>query len=169
MQVRPVITRMRRRLGDMQSVAYSDYELIESLNDAQRIFYIALAENFSGIPRKKKEIAIAGTVGDLPVDYYSLIEIEGNGRAYVEGRQVVVPDMAEGKVALVYNRVPLPPANEMTDEIDIPHTILLEAVEIAVLVARGDMNGATETAIASAKRIGNKREIGRIPDSRWVS
>jgi hypothetical protein len=164
LQVRPIITKIRRRLNDMQGDNYSDYELVDVLADAQRMLYIALADNGSEIPKRRKELTLTDGRAPLPADYYSMICANG---CHVDGRDLASPKELEGAVILEYNCVPLPPLKRMEDVIDIPYTVLLDTVEIAVLIAQGNTAGAMETAIQSAKRIGGRREHGRIPDRRW--
>ena len=54
--VRLLLTKLRLRLEDMQRTKFSDYELLSALSDAWSMLWIALAENFSTLPRKTVEI-----------------------------------------------------------------------------------------------------------------
>ena len=70
--VRLLLTKLRLRLEDMQRTKFSDYELLSALSDAWSMLWIALAENFSTLPRKTVEVILIGGAAPLPDDFYSL-------------------------------------------------------------------------------------------------
>ena len=179
MKAGELLTKIRLRVGDMQGARYSDWEALSALNDAMRMLWIALAENFSSIPRVKKELTLINGSAPLPKGFYSLVSISEG--AYVDGFRV----KGEGKATLVYNCIP-PAVAEGTDDIafsddDIAcldtdplvpgHSLAVPAIsldltEIAAAVMQGQTEAAANIAASSAKRISQKREYARIPDRR---
>jgi hypothetical protein len=180
MRVRDLLTKIRLRTGDMQGAKYSDYEVLESLNDAMKMLWIALAENFSSVPRVKKEITLVNGDATLPENFYSLVSISEG--AYIDGFRV----RGEGKSAtLVYNAIP-PALTLEADDIafsddDIAYSdtdplvpwhalavpaISLDMVEIAAAIMQGQTESAAKMAMSTAKRISQKREYAKIPDRR---
>lgn len=157
--VRLLLAKLRLRLGDMQKTKFSDYELLSALSDAWVMLWIALAENFSTIPRKSVQVALTNGSGPLPDDFYSLIGLEDG---------IVRDGRVEGsgeKAMLEYNCVPSP-ITESAAEIDFPTSLVLDLVEVASAVASGNTTAGTETARATATRVSQKREYGKIPDIR---
>jgi hypothetical protein len=120
-----MVTKIRLRVSDMQGTKYSDYEVLSALNDARSMLWIALAESFSTIPRRRVELTLTDGEALLPEDYYSLVEkpcgVEIEGFHAVRTR----PADADGEdvVTLVYNGLPLP--SEDLDYI-VPGTPLFE-------------------------------------------
>lgn len=149
--VRLLLAKLRLRLGDMQKTKFSDYELLSALSDAWKMLWIALAENFSTLPRKTVEVILTDGTAPLPDDFYSLVELGGGS--------------TKETARLEYNCAP-PPITESVAEIDFPMSLVLDLVEVASAVASGDMSTAMETAKATAARVSQKREYGRIPDIR---
>jgi hypothetical protein len=100
---RAMVTKIRLRVSDMQGAKYSDYEVLSALNDARSMLWIALAESFSTVPRRRVRLTLEGGRALLPEDFYSLaerpcgVEIEG---FHVVGNR--------DEVELVYNGLPLP-------------------------------------------------------------
>lgn len=152
--VRLLLTKLRLRLEDMQRTKFSDYELLSALSDAWSMLWIALAENFSTLPRKTVEVILVGGTAPLPDDFYSLVEL-GDGSTGETAR-------------LEYNCVP-PPITDSAAEIDFPTSLVLDLVEVASAVVSGNMTAATETAKSTAARVSQKREYGKIPDIRHFS
>ena len=97
------------------------------------------------------EVILTDGTAPLPDDFYSLVEL-GDGSTKETAR-------------LEYNCVP-PLITESVAEIDFPMSLVLDLVEVASAVASGDMSTAMETAKATAARVSQKREYGRIPDIR---
>jgi hypothetical protein len=102
-----MITKIRLRVSDMQKTRFSDYDVLSALNDARTMLWIALAETFSTLPRKRVELTL-GENGNahLPPDYYSLVRISPRGCARVDG--FYVRGTPGETVELVYNGLPLP-------------------------------------------------------------
>ena len=65
---------------------------------------------------------------------------------------------------LVYNCVPLP-ILDATESAEFPASLYLDIVALSALIAQGDTSAAVTTAQESAKRVSQKREISRIPDT----
>jgi hypothetical protein len=178
--VKELLTKIRLRVGDMQGAKYSDYEALGSLNDAMKMLWIALAENYSTIPRVRKEITLVDGRAPLPEDFYSLVSISGGAR--VDG--FLVRGGGE-KATLVYNIIP-PGLTEGSDDIAFSDgdkaysdtdplvpghamaapAISLDLVEIAAAAMQGDTPTAAAIAAATARRISQKREHAKIPDRR---
>jgi hypothetical protein len=107
-----MITKIRLRVGDMQGTKFSDYEVVSALNDARTMLWIALAENFSSIPRRRVNLTLTDGRALLPEDFYSLVEepcgAEIDGFYLVRTRPVRLDDGAEDVIELEYNGLPLP-------------------------------------------------------------
>jgi hypothetical protein len=107
-----MVTKIRLRVGDMQGTKYSDYEVLSALNDARTMLWIALAENFSSIPRRRVELTMVDGQALLPEDFYSLVE-EPRG-AEICGAYMMricpagLPEDIEDVVTLEYNGLPAP-------------------------------------------------------------
>lgn len=160
-QARQMVAKIRLRLQDMQKTAFSDYELLSALNDARSMLWMALAENFSGIPRKTLAITLVDGKAPLPDDYYTLVSMPCG--ACIDGFEIVVPkaDTAE----LVYNAMPVD-VHEMADSVSVPAALMIDLSAIAALIAQGDLENAKNTAMESANRISQKREHAGVPDRR---
>jgi hypothetical protein len=121
-----MVTKIRLRVGDLQKTKYSDYEVLSALNDARSMLWIALAENFSTVPRRRIQITLTDGEALLPEDYYSLVEkpcgveIEG---FHVTREHPANASEGEDVITLVYNGLPLP--SEDLDYI-VPGTPLFE-------------------------------------------
>jgi hypothetical protein len=180
MRVKDLLTKIRLRVGDMQGTKYSDYEALSSLNDAMKMLWIALAENYSSIPRVKKEITLVNGDAPLPGNFYSLVSISEG--ACVDGFRVKGDG---GKATLVYNFIPPALTTDSEDiafsDDDIAYSdtdplvpgyamavpaISLDLVEIAAAVIQGNTQAAASVAASTAKRISQKREYAKIPDRR---
>jgi hypothetical protein len=123
-----MVTKIRLRVSDLQGTKYSDYEVLSALNDARTMLWIAMAENFSTIPRRRVQLTLTDGQALLPEDYYSLaekpcgVEIEGFHavRTRPDGRTA---GAGEDVITLIYNGLPLP--SEDLDYI-VPGTPLFE-------------------------------------------
>ncbi len=158
-----LLTKIRLRLGDMQKVKLSDYELLSALNDARTMLWIALAENFSSIPLKKATLAMTDGSAPLPEGYYSLVELPPGAR--VVGEAVESDDET---VTVVYNCVP-EHVSSSSEEISVPSSLVLDTVEIAAFIAGGNTDAAATTAGNSARRVSQKREYAKLPDWKHFS
>jgi hypothetical protein len=122
-----MVTKIRLRASDMQGTKYSDYEILSALNDARTMLWIALAENFSTIPRRRVQLTLTDGEALLPEDFYSLVEeprgAEICGFHVVRTRGANPPEGAEDVITLEYNGLPLP--SEDLDYI-VPGTPLFE-------------------------------------------
>ena len=155
--VKIVLNKVRLKLNDMQMTKFSEYELLYAFNDARQMLWIALAENFSSFPRKSVELVAVDGVAPLPADYYTLVDLSSG---------VIVGDHVEDGdgATLVYNCVPLP-ILDATESAEFPASLYLDIVALSALIAQGDTSAAVTTATESARRISQKREISRIPDT----
>ena len=120
-----MVTKIRLRVGDMQGTKYSDYEVVSALNDARTMLWIALAENFSSIPRRRVTLTLTDGQALLPEDFYSLVE-EPCG-AEICGFHVARRRGGDGEIELYYNGLPLP--SEDLDYI-VPKTPLFEVRQL---------------------------------------
>jgi hypothetical protein len=158
-----LMTRMRLRIGDMQKKKLSDYELLIALNNAVRMLWIALAENFSTIPRITAILPIVNGTAPLPKDFYSLASIQKG--AAVNGFFV---ESDEPNVEICYNRLPSSAANA-DDAVEIPESMIAETVEAATAVMTGNMESAVNIVAQNAQRVSQKREHAAIPNWRPFS
>jgi hypothetical protein len=184
MLVKDLLTKVRLRVGDMQSSKYSDYEMLQSLNDAMKMLWIALAENFSSIPRSRREIKLVNGSAPLPENFYSLVSISDG--AHVDGFRI--RGSGGESVTLVYNIIP-PDLTLQTSDIAysdddiacldtdplvpayklLPPAVGLDMAEITAAIMQGNTSAAVSIAQSTAKRISQKREYAAIPDRRHFS
>ena len=155
-----VLTKIRLRLGDMQKVKFSDYELTSALNDALLILWITLAEKFSRFTKKEAVITLADGRAPLPEDFYTLAA-EPDG-FQITGDEIVGRADAE-TATLVYYSLPSPVVLH-DDDVRVPLSLLPEFIEMAASVALCDTERAAGIAESAARRIAMKREIHAIPD-----
>jgi hypothetical protein len=190
-----MITKIRLRVSDMQKTRYSDYEVLSALNDARTMLWIALAESFSSLPRKKAELTLdADGRAPLPADYYSLVRISPGAR--VEG--FFAAGAGGLTVSLEYNGLPLPsgdlnyvspasplfelketpegailiynggapPGEEDDGDRTTPFSMSLDIVEIAAAILSGNVDSAAGIAASTARRVSGKREYAAIENLR---
>jgi hypothetical protein len=193
-----MITKIRLRVSDLQKTRYSDYEVLSALNDARTMLWIALAESFSTIPRKRIELTLdADGRAHLPPDYYSLAGISRERR--VEGFFVCGPPGV--KILLEYNGLPMPsgdlnytepsdplfevketpdgailsyngvsfPGEDGYEEATTPFSLVLDVVEIAAAILAGNTDAAVSQAASTASRVSGKREHAAIANRRPFS
>jgi hypothetical protein len=107
-----MVEKIRIRAGDKTRTRWSDYEILSALNDARVMLWIALAESFSSIPRRRVELVLSDGRAPLPEDFYSLVEdlprgVEVQGFHVARTRPARIPE-GEDIVTLEYNGLPLP-------------------------------------------------------------
>ena len=192
-----MMVKIRLRVADMQKTRYSDYEVLSALNDARTMLWIALAENFSSIPRKRADLTLDEEgKARLPGDYYSLVGISPGAR--VDG--FFITGAPGDTVCLEYNGLPLPsgdlgyvsrdvPLFEFTDTPDgatlvysgdyfpneedgdlntTPFSLALDIVEMAASILGGAVDAAAQIAKNTAARVTRKREHARFKDRRPI-
>jgi hypothetical protein len=193
-----MVTKIRLRVSDMQGTKYSDYEVLSALNDARTMLWIALAENFSSIPRRRVRLTLTDGKALLPEDYYSLVEepcgaeiegfhiVSGGGADVItlvynglplpsEDLDYITPGTPlfevrsdAGGAALIYNGYSFPAEEDGTYMFTTPLSLVMDVVEIAAYVLAGDNASAAQTAQASARRVSQKREYAGLPNMRPI-
>ena len=151
--------KVRLRLGDMQKVAHSDFELLNAMNDAWMMLWMALAARFSTIPKKTATLTSVDGRAALPEDFYLLAEDVAG--VSVDGVEIV--GGGDGEIRLEYYALP-PEIKHDSDEIEIPRTVLLDYVEATAAIVLGKADIAASIARDAAGRLCQKREYVRIPD-----
>jgi hypothetical protein len=195
----PAMTaKIRLRVSDMQRVKYSDYEVLSALNDARTMLWIALAENFSTIPRRRVRLTLTDGRALLPEDFYSLVEeprgaeicgfhvvrkgggniitLEYNGLPLPsEDLDYITPGTPlfevrsdAGGATLIYNGYSFPAEEDGTYMFTTPLSLVMDVVEIAAHVLAGDNASAAQTAQASARRVSQKREYAGMRNMRPI-
>lgn len=152
--------KVRLRLGDMQKVAHSDFELLNAMNDAWMMLWMALAARYSTIPKKTATLTSVDGQAPLPDDFYLLAE-DVTADVKVDGLDIV--GGGDGDVELVYYSLP-PEITGMSDDINIPNAVLLDYVESVTALVVGKADTAAGLAANAAGRLCQKREYARIPD-----
>lgn len=160
MQIGRLVSGVRRRLDDMQALRFSDYELREAIRDAHAMLWIALAENFSSLPRKTVHILPGvGGVSPLPEDFYNLVELPSG----VTVTAFSLEGVGEEGIDLVYNCIP---SRSSDDDVNVPESLALDMIEISSALASGDTGSAAAIAVSSAKRVSQGHEFAAIPNTR---
>lgn len=191
-----MVTKIRLRVSDMQGTKYSDYEVLSALNDARTMLWIALAENFSSIPRRRVTLTLTGGRALLPEDYYSLVEkprdaeiegfsVAGTGETVTlvynalplpsEDLDYITPGTPlfevrpeEGGADMTYNGYSFPAEEDGTYMFTTPLPLALDVVETAAYILAGNLDGAAAVAKSTAARVTQKRERARIRNTRPI-
>ncbi|MDR1649930.1 MAG: hypothetical protein LBR71_06675 [Synergistaceae bacterium] len=151
----------------MQKTTFSDYELLSTLNDARTILWMNLAEQFSSIPRKQAALAF-GPDGSapLPDDFYTLADNLPAAGLAVNG---LIVTGGGGEAQISYYSLPEHIDDPIAGVFETPLSLVLETVEIAALLAKGETRAARETALLAAARFGQKRERRGLSDTKPFS
>lgn len=192
-----MVTKIRLRVSDMQGTKFSDYEILSALNDARTMLWIALAECFSTIPRRRVTLTLTDGRATLPEDYYSLVEkprdveIEGflvvgkQGEAEIVYNGLPLPSEDLGYIVpgtplfevratdgggaeIIYNGYSFPAEEDGSYMFTTPLPFVMDVVEIAAYILTGKNDSAVQVARNTASRVTRKREHARIADRRPI-
>ena len=151
-----LVASMRYALREMQGTEISDFELIESINQAVALLYSRLCEKFVFTALKKTNI-VTDENGEavLPSDFLSVYRV-GMGadgyavpesyRADYEGSYRIMGDMfyaPAGIYSLEYYYQPQRVIN-LSDALDVPLAVSPYIEQIAVALFKHDLAGAEQ-------------------------
>ena len=161
---------MRYALKDMQGVQYSDFELIEAINQAAALIYQRLGEKFSHVALKRTLLVTQNGEAKLPSDFHNVykVSVEGVHRdpatlkvCPVQYRIAADTFYAPGEAyVLEYYRMPQRVV-DMNDVLDAPDSLrpYIEAAALAML--GGQVEGA-EIAAANCVKTHAAAEFSHI-------
>ncbi len=170
-----LVRSLRYALRDMQGLKYSDYELIESINQAVNLLYGRLSESYVQAVLKKKILAVGenGTAA-LPKDFVrihqlgmgdGLAAIPTSGAATAEGTYRIIGDTLyapEGAYSLEYYYIPKR-VTSLTDEVDAPQSMspYLERISLAIF---GNNLETAEQIVTQCLQVLAAREVSHFTD-----
>ena len=141
-----LVRSLRFALKDMQGVKYSDYELIEAVNQAVSLLYGQLSEKYIFATLKKKIINIGSSQEtSLPSDFVRIhqlgmgdegVAIPTSRMPVCEGTYRIIGDTlyaAPGVYSLEYYYVPVR-VNSLADNVDAPLSMspYIEQISLAI-------------------------------------
>jgi hypothetical protein len=174
--VSDVITRIRMKVGDSLINRFSEYEIMNAINEGVNLLWKHLMENYSSVCHKVEYFDMAEGRVALPNDYYTTVEIaktpiaryhsvsiDGPGSAYqyahVEGNYI----FSKYPIRFIYNYMPRD-ITRVDDVIDVPLSLEADIVSIASNLLVNNGEGATARAADTANRLSQRREVWEIPD-----
>ena len=171
-----LVKSLRYALRDMQGVKYSDYELIESINQATTLLYSRLSERYVQAVMKK-QIIVVGSDGSmsLPTDFVRIHQVGmgDDGEAIptstlpaVEGTYRIIGDTiyaAPGAYSLEYYYVPKR-VSGLGDELDVPQSMspYIEQVSLALF---GNNLDKAEQVVLQCSQVLSAREVSHFADA----
>jgi hypothetical protein len=167
--VRGLVTSIRFILKEMQGAQYSDYEIIEALNQSAALLYDRLASCFNFVAAKKAVLLVEDGSVSLPPDFHNIRALRGEfhhdhddhlhdhfhphghrPRYRILGGRLHTHD---GTHVLEYYYVPLRVA-AMTDNLDVAPSVRPYIEEIAAAVLAGAPDKAEEIAVRCHRTLG---------------
>ena len=173
--VKQLVTSMRYSLKDMRGVNYSNFELIEAINNAAWILYSRMAEQFVSAGLKKNILVVdeSGSIA-LPTDFIKIHQVgmADEGRAVPvsytarnDGEYRIIGDTfyaLEGVYSLEYYYVPAR-VSSLSDFIDITAAVSPYIEKIALGMLGNDLGGAENVVRACVQSLAG-RDISHFED-----
>lgn len=161
---------LRFALRDMQGVQFSDYELIESINQAVSLLYGQLAEKYVYATLRKKIISV-GSTGQitLPSDFARLhlmgmgdegVLIPTTRMPVIEGTYRIIGDTlytTPGVYSLEYYYIP-PRVNSLADSVDAPMTMSPYIEQVSLAIFGNNLEKASQVIQVCINALANKEE-----------
>lgn len=154
-----LVQSLRYALKDMQAITYSDFELIEAINQAASLLYTQMSENFVTFAVKKKLVTVDATASiQLPSDFVRIhqvgmgedgIAIPTSSTPKVEGTYRILGDTfyaPEGVYSLEYYYVPAR-VKTLADELDAPLSLSSYIEQIALAISGNNLEKAQSIII----------------------
>jgi len=164
---------VRYALSDMQGTRYSDFDVLEGLNQAAQLLYVRMAARAVKAAVKKVVFTIAD--GDmaaaLPENFHSVRRVSRDG--WELAPSAAPPDSSgyrisggefqgtPGVYGLEYYGLPAE-VSGMDEELDIPPAAAPWLVKIAVALMTGDTAAAAQAAEGCCGTLAGG-EVGRLP------
>ncbi len=170
-----LVKSLRYALKDMQGIKNSDYELIESINQASTLLYSRLSERYVQAALKKK-ILLVGDEGSatLPTDFVHIhqlgmgdndVAIPTSTLPAVEGTYRIIGDTIyayPGGYSLEYYYVPKR-VSGLGDELDIPLSMSPYIEQISLALFGNNLEKA-EQLVTQCSQVLAAREVSHFTD-----
>lgn len=163
-----LVKSLRFALRDMQGVKYSDYELIEAVNQAVSLLYGQLAEKYVYATLKKKIISVGNTGQiNLPSDFVRLHQVgigeEGvliptTRMPVVEGAYRIIGDTlyaVEGVYSLEYYYTP-ERVSSLADSVDAPLSMSPYIEQISLAIFGNNLEKAMQVVQGCINALANR-------------
>lgn len=163
-----LLASIRYRLGDMQGVRFSDFELLEAVNRAASLLFSRLGRRYVWAAIKKTVLLVDEETlcARLPSDFHNMKRLSsenggemGPGQYRVMGEWFYAPVGAYGLEYYYLPRAVLTPEGEL----DAPEAVSPWVEQAALSVLNGDMAGAAQSAEGCCDALA-AGEIGRFSD-----
>ena len=169
-----LVKSLRYALKDMQGIKYSDYELIESINQAASLLYSRLSERYVQATLKK-QVLVVGTGGsaNLPSDFVRIHQLTADGETAipistlptVEGTYRIIGDeiYAEpGAYSLEYYYVPRR-VTGLGDTLDAPLSMSPYLEQISLALFGNNLQLAEQVVLQCSQSLA-AREVSHFTD-----
>ncbi|MBQ7220780.1 MAG: hypothetical protein IJS28_07365 [Synergistaceae bacterium] len=170
-----LVKSLRYALKDMQGIKYSDYELVESINQAASLLYGRLSERYVYAAQKKAVLNIPSTgYAPLPNDFVRIHQIVGDDGELipttklpaVEGTYRIINDTIYATPAMysleyyyVPNRV-----RDLGDNLDVPLSMEAYIQQIS-LAMFGNNPALAEQIVQQCSQTLAVRELSHFTDA----
>lgn len=161
-----LVKSLRYSLNDMQGVLISDFELLETINQAAALLYGRLSERYVHAALKKSRIIVVEETAELPNDFVRIHQVG------LPDGEVAVPvsysPSVEGTYRIIGQNMYAKPANydveyyyipervtQLSDNIDIPLSMCPYIEQISFAMFNKDIKRAEELAIACTQILSN--------------
>ncbi|MBR0251957.1 MAG: hypothetical protein IJQ57_01265 [Synergistaceae bacterium] len=160
-----LVQSLRYALRDMQGAKVSDFELIESINQAASLLYSQMSERFVQFGMKKK-IIVVGSTGSvsLPADFIKIhqvglgenkVAVPTTYQPTVDGTYRIMGDTfyaPAGSYSLEYYYVPIR-VTDLSESLDVPQSMSPYIERIALAIYGNNHNEAMTIALACAESL----------------
>ncbi len=170
-----LVKSLRFALRDMQGVKYSDYELIEAINQAVSLLYGQLAEKYVYATQKKVNMVVGNSQQyALPSDFARLHQVgmgsEGvliptTRMPVIEGTYRIIGDVlytTPGAYTLEYYYIP-PRVNSLADNVDAPIAMSPYIEQISLAIFGNNLERASQIIQVCINALSNK-ELSHFTD-----
>ena len=164
-----LVKSLRYALNDMQGVLISDFELLETINQAAALLYGRLSERYVHAALKKQSITVTdGTdCAELPNDFVRVHQVGMD-----DNNEVAVPvsyaPSVDGTYRIIGQKLYAKPSSydveyyyiptrvtQLSDEVDIPLSMCPYIEQISLAMFNKDIQGAETLAMACTQILSN--------------
>ncbi|MBQ7217299.1 MAG: hypothetical protein IJS39_15090 [Synergistaceae bacterium] len=169
-----LVKSMRYALKDMQGIKYSDYELVESINQAASLLYGRLSERYVQAALKKSTLVIGNEgYATLPSDFVRLHQLVGDGEEaipistlpVVAGTYRIIGDTiyaTPDAYSLEYYYVPKR-VKGLGDELDVPVSMSPYIEQISLALFGNNLAQAEQIVLQCSQTLA-VREVSHFQD-----
>ncbi|MBQ7215563.1 MAG: hypothetical protein IJP54_07235 [Synergistaceae bacterium] len=170
-----LVKSMRYALKDMQGIKYSDYELVESINQAASLLYSRLSERYVYAAQKQTTLVVGSTgQATLPSDFVRLHQLGmgSDGEAIpissfpiVDGTYRIIGNTiyaSPGAYSLEYYYVPSR-VKGLGDDLDVPVSMSPYIEQISVALFGNNLAQAEQIVLQCSQTLA-VREVSHFTD-----